>query len=574
MAIPTIVDLVDQIQPQQNSFARSDRSDDDRISDIKRIGFALQDGRLNSSFIRKYVHRVTREDVINDMWEAKERAYGVGSTDPREVAEVYGWGGWQHQQAELSHKERTHLFASKDLPPPPIEDPEYLRDLLRRYNIDGVTIKDDPNVSYATEEEQKREGHNVAIAWAEEGSHYSPYVRMDPSQIKNFTREEIEDALAHEFIHTIMNNGTLHGPAFMAYADQRNVGSSAPPPVINRLGSTGIKDRNAPGDIPGKGRVAVHGARFGLSGNLDDWYHTRYRLLAEPGENSARTSGDIMDRGRAHILPGSAVLREWPDDITSPPYWEIGTVEDDGTIGWDCLTYEEPSQALLDEYVRLGQCPPELRRGMIIPTPEQQSDLGTAIMDAQYEEKSWRGLNSYAKWRDRNIKRVLDDDTLTYDERIELIHNISDFISEAENYKQPAGRKETQNLIEKRDALVSSRSNEMIAAIRQIQQQDGDDMPRPGNPERSIIAGSPPGLPYKASPRIEFTSPPSSNVSAWPLDTRMERLKEDLGVYQDDRSMDHDDIAMRSMVQDSGPVSTLMESRRRRTRSGRGHIRY
>ena len=530
----TIIEFIGLLRPNASVSARDGRSENDRNRDRMSLGLALQDGNLNVKHIRKYAERISPETAIGDIWQAKEHAYGVGSTDPREVAEVYGWGGWQHQQAELSHKERIHILESQNLPRPPIEDPEYLRDLLRRYNIDGVTIKDDPDISYATEEEVKNHGSDTTAAWSFEKTAKDPHIRLIADRVPLRTREEIENTLAHEFVHTLMDRNTAHGPMFMDYVDSRNISVFAPSNVTERLGGGLVQGE----DTPRQGRVPVHMSvvEEGKENN-PKWVWAQYWVLAEPGETELRNQ-KLEGSSRAYLLPGSAMIRSWPETGRSPPYWEIGTVEDDGTIQWDCLTYGQPDQNVLTEYVRLGYCPPRLQGDMVRITEYDEewiqnvADIVQSMLPDRIKEAtgSNRTNKEATKVLNENIQKITQDHTTNARERVDLIEALGNATIGAVQNKENIGKVVARTLEQTRNDLIQSR----------VQSHTDDPElskeARLANPDRELIAGAPPGLPYGASPRIEFSSLPIGDVSAWPRDRRMDNLQTEFKVLERDQA--------------------------------------
>ena len=171
---------------------------------------------------------------------------------------------------------------------------------------------------------------------------------------------------------------------------------------------------------------------------------------------------------------------------------------------------------------------------------------------------------------DSNIKRVIEDPTLTHQERVDLLNYIGDIMTSVDD-GYDVGDEDTQDVIKQRDTLVRLRDPALIAMIQSTQDNDEREHSRLVNTDRSIIAGSPPGLPYGASPKIEFGSAPPSDVSPWPhgdnqhtaMEKRLDTLKEDVDRYKD-ASQSTYDAPKYAIKGDSATTNPRHESRRGR----------
>ena len=217
---PSIAEIVKGLHSGSGSGSGISSEAREEFRALLALGF--QHGNFSPDEAKALARESSPEDLALDVWDAKERAFGIGSTNPREVAEVYGWGSWKHQQAELSAKDRSKIVAESNFIPP-LDDHEYLRDLLRRYNIGGVTISAQSDIRFATPEEWENKPA-TALAYSGGIPNY-PIIHVNRAGIEGKTKREIEDILAHEFIHTLMASNVGHGPEFMAYADERNIPS-------------------------------------------------------------------------------------------------------------------------------------------------------------------------------------------------------------------------------------------------------------------------------------------------------------------------------------------------------------
>ena len=119
----------------------------------------------------------------------------------------------------------------------------------------------------------------------------------------------------------------------------------------------------------------------------------------------------------SYLLAGSALSRHWEAFDRRPNYWEIGTVQPDGTVRWDCLTYVEPSGEALEEYARDGYCPPELEESEIHPNEKQRRDLIKFGDSLEYHYRN----QPHGEWVARTADRIVQDSTLTFYERRDLI---------------------------------------------------------------------------------------------------------------------------------------------------------
>ena len=190
--------------------------DRERRNNQAHLSLDIQDGKLDDpGFAQgKYASLYTnRRELLDDIAIAKDMAYGFGSTPPVELAEVYGWTSREHQDAELKKQQRQRILASEqaaqDLP---WEDPEWYRSIAQRYDL-KIRIPDNPDIRIAGPDELPADTspEMLPIAFAHEGSGqamHGPIIRVLPQQIRGMTREEVENVLAHEMLHTVMDSGT------------------------------------------------------------------------------------------------------------------------------------------------------------------------------------------------------------------------------------------------------------------------------------------------------------------------------------------------------------------------------
>ncbi len=471
-----------------------ERADDAR-PDFRRLDFAqllaqgLKDGDIDErkdDFARRISEAPgesppSRAALREDLYRAKEIAYGFGTTAPPEVADALGWGSLAHQQAQLNAQERRRIAANsvdpRDLP---WQDPQWYRDIAKRYRID-IDIPDAPNIRLARPEE-KSEGLRSGVtpmAWAFGGTAQNPggpHIRVDYDQVSNLTREELEDTLAHEMVHTILPQGVSHGPAFAQYADARN---------ISLRGYRPIKEiTDLPNVVPehkaGGGRVRVAGTRatplLQDSNNPVTWQDVRYSLLAEPGDRQLRSAYDrrshLTSTGTAYLVPGSAVERAWPEFDGRPQMWEIGTVRPNGEVEWDCLTYTEPSDDARADYALRGYCPPELRADEYQPTEEERRRLQEAAVVLRSAADTGETATYYrGKWIREKADAAILDSTLTAAERGDLLRWLSrqDMVDlEAAAQKGGAALgKYTRRYNAERTRLIRDRDPSQIADLQE-----------------------------------------------------------------------------------------------------------
>ena len=415
--------------------------------------------------------------LAEDVLIAKEIAYGLGSTPSSEVAGIFGWGSRLHQQQELNNKERERILAESTYPAElPWDDPEWYRDIARRFGIDEISIPDKPNIQLVP---TNTSGHDNAAAWAIGGSAQNgdPDIKIAYDKIWGMTRGEIENTLAHEMVHTILPVDAGHGPEFARYADMRNIGMYAMKTDIGLI-EPGSGDTIIPthGIDRVGGQVFVHNvASVPMEATMlgrnnappTTWNRPRIYLLSNPDDIEPNQSFGYR-LGSNYYTPGAALMRHWPAIGPRPDFWEIGTVEQFGTVQWDCLTYTEPSREAIKDYVLNGYCLPELRQDEVQPTREEYEDLirrrGHYILDEDSPISH--------KMRVRLIDKAFSDPTLTAKERKHLekwvretsLREREKFAEAAEQGGAAAGAY-TRRLNRERDRIIEERSPELVQGL-------------------------------------------------------------------------------------------------------------
>ena len=492
----------------------------------------------------KYASLYTnRRELLDDIAIAKDMAYGFGSTPPVELAEVYGWTSREHQDAELKKQQRQRILASEqaaqDLP---WEDPEWYRGIARRYDL-KVRISDNPDIRIAGPDElpANTNPEMLPIAFAHEGSGrnmHGPIIRVLPQQIRGMTREEVENVLAHEMLHTVMDSGTGHGPAFMEEADRRNIGVTGSTREVRRIEDA--DPLTAFDERPRPGAVLVHPAQGhrlhidAVSGNDPrNFKRPNYRLLSQPGEEELWTGKwekglSLNDGVPGYYLPGSALSRHWEAFDRRPNYWEIGTVQPDGTVRWDCLTYVEPSGAALEEYARDGYCPPELEESEIHPNEKQRRDLIKFGDSVEYHYRN----SPQGEWIARTADRIVQDSTLTFYERRDLIQWLSGLdqteIARVASEKGNRGLATyTRRVNRERDRVIAKRDPIVVDKLREDAEKRSER--RLAAPERPQLVGK--GAPLRLPIAYDTADIPEE---------RLESLRGAIDDYQESRTAEAD----------------------------------
>ena len=569
--VATIVEIANDLSGVDGPVHGRDSRSPHAVEELRtQLSLDLQHGNAVSDEVRILVRGVPKDALYEDIWDAKERVFGIGSTDPKEIAEAFGWGSWKHQQAELSARDRRLVLGSVDWEPP-IHDPGYLEDLLKRHNVDGITISDDPNIRYASPDEIRRSRKQDAVAWGRENTASNPEIRINREKFSGKTRQEIEDILVHEFIHTRMPVGVGHGPEFMDYANTRNISLMGAGNIAEKFKGE-VHDSDSPADWPGEGRVPVHVAMMEVQ-NIDrgsTWIQADYQILAEPGDNRSfpyMEGYSESSRGRLYAFPGTAILRHWQDRGTTPEYFEIGTVAKDGNVSWDCLTYVKPKQEDLDAYVRQGFCPPEFEKEIIRLTPEEESTLWGYMRTYAYPYEQidkGLGISKFGRWHNNLMDRIASDLTLTMPEKQKLIASTvsSRFVFDDNDVEGPA--RGDRMVDELRSQIIADRTPEILADIEGRKRAA---FMNPVNPGRRDIATSPPGLPYESSRDLKITSPILGDVSEWPRQEVDEELQRDVEEYRTDVSE-----PMSSVSHGHSEHGWVLKRPRYSGRSGRGRL--
>ena len=472
--------------------------------------------------------------LAEDLLIAREMAYGTGSTPPDEVASIFGWGSRLHQQQELNYQQRQRILAeSVDPAELPWDDPQWYRDIASQYRIDEINIPDQHNI-HAVPSTDEYEGPVRAVAWAVGGSNKtgSPNIRVAYDMIEDMTRSEIENTIAHEMIHTVLPLEAGHGPQFARYASDRNIGMYGTGTDKDLLRPhTGLRWKPTRGIERVGGQVFVHNyatippddkETYINHASPDTWIKSRVHLLASPGDIEATRNTGGRDDG-AYYTPGSALMRHWPVVGLRPEYWEIGTVEDDGSVQWDCITYTEPTNDALDDYIKDGYCPPELRQDEVQPSKHEYDDLARAR--AHYAVDS----NSPATHllRIKLIEKAFSDPTLTADERKAMEGWVrATALADREKFAAASVKGKsgpmTRMFNKERDRIVAERSPEFIQSIEERRQR------RLASPDRMIYVGGEYGL--NPTHEITFSDPAPAGY------------RQTMFPYDDPRTDDEDDV--------------------------------
>ena len=537
-----------------------DLGDDSRSDELRRVDqtslmLEITDGTLDEpgqaeQYRDSYTDRAT---LLRDVAVAKEWAYGFGSTPPVEIAEAYGWTSREHQDAELRAQQRRRILGNEvGTDNLPWDDPNWYRSIARRYNI-AVNIPDDPDIRLLRDDEALDGDTGIsAVAYAAEESGLTrrgAAIRVSPKQAAGMTREEIENAIAHEMIHTIMRKGVGHGPDFMKATDERNIGVTASKRELRRVEDA---DPLTPKhEQPFAGGVVVYPSQ-GHQLNIDPvsgndprlFKQAQYRLLSEPGDEGIREeklSGRLpINQGSpGYFLPGTALSRHWGAFDSRPDYWEIGTVQPNGTVKWDCLTYIKPDDGALEDYAREGYCPPELEENEIQPLEHQRQELINAV--SAYEPTFTRdGPTDSALWGSMRLAETSRDNTLTVDERKNLIFWLAtldkkDLAMESQDDSSLTGYTRLYNL--ERDRLIANRSPETIAEIQEGLR--GKRERRLAAPERPQLVGE--GTPLRLPITYDTADIPEERLVALrgAIDDYQESRPEKAGVGYSDHGSEY-----------------------------------
>ena len=579
MSVREIADLLGYERLPESSDSTSP---DQRSSYQTRLMLDIEDGKLDDpgyvqeNYANQYANR---KELLEDIVIAKEWSYGFGSTPPIELAEVYGWTSPEHQKAELQAQQRRRILlseiAAQDLP---WEDPEWYRSIARRYNI-PANIPDNPDIKIATDEEvgRKSDGDRIlpiAYASPESGlTRQGARVRVLPDQVQGMTREEVEHILAHELLHTVLNQNVGHGPEFTRAADERNI------PLTGAKRESSRIDGAPPGlskfERPFAGSVLVHpagGHGLNLQGNLtvsnnpQNFTKPFYSIHSEPGSDVVwQTNPDSIPLNGGvpgYFLPGSAISRVWSPLDQKPRYWEIGTVQPNGTVKWDCLTYAQPSEESVEDYARDGYCPPELEENEIQPLDYQRRELYYAT--TTYEQKFTQGgPTDAALWASIRLDSAAKDNTLTTEERKNLIFwtGILDRDAlESASKDDPSLAEYTRLFNQERDRIIANRSPETISEIQEGLQ--GRRQRRLAAPERPQLIGK--GAPLRLPITYDTTDIPTD---------RLDAIRAAANEYAQERQQAVPDAGLPSQAAEYRGVSKEPTYKARRRR-GRGKIRY
>ena len=308
---------------------------------------------------------------------------------------------------------------------------------------------------------------------------------------------------------------------------------------------------------------------YGPLGERKSWHTAEYHVLAEPGEREARPLGDPISTRRFYALPGTALLKHWPDRGSAPEYFEIGTVNEDGTIRWDCLTYANPSPEVLNKYVSEGFCPPEfLDEFTVRLTPHEESMVRSQHASASHYINDSNVSDEWKAWGNAQLDARLADHTLTFRERDEILSAIVRATYDGDRNNADLNTS-TAQIEELRDSLIGRRT--------QIVRDDIESRRRPtyvgtANPSRHNISTSPQGLPYQGSRNLEFTSEPFGDLSAWPKASEPDpELVETAANYQESHERGHERNKARDHMKLFDRDSAQQEPRYRERR-GRGRL--